>query len=495
MNPTLFFAVFAIACTSISGRAVAGAALPHSGPEAQGISSEAILSFLKTAEEKIDSLHGLVLIRHGKIVAEGSWAPYAAGSPHELYSLSKSFTSTAVGLAVTDGKFSIDDDVLKFFPDDTPAVPSANLKAMRVRDLLTMSTGHQDEPSPAADVISAKTFLAQPVPHKPGTHFKYNTAATFMLSAIVQKVTGQSVLEYLRPRLFAPLGIENPTWDTNAQGITLGGYGLSLRTQDVARLGQLYLQKGKWQGRQLVPSAWVDLATTRQVSNGSNPSSDWDQGYGFQFWRSRNGAYRGDGAFGQYCLVMPAQDAVLAITAGLADMQNVLNLVWKELLPAMQPRPLARNEESQKKLADRLAHLSLRPVQGQPSSPQATRISGATFSFSVNDHKVESVTLDSGSTSVLTLGFAGRKARIDLGRNEWKTGRLTLPGAADRAVAASGAWIAEDTFVAKMCFTETPFVLTVTLRFADGQMTFDQKFNVGFKQQKLAPIVGRPAQM
>jgi CubicO group peptidase (beta-lactamase class C family) len=176
---------------------------------------------------------------------------------------------------------------------------------MRVQDLLTMSTGHQDEPPTSPDRMSAASFLAQPVPHKPGTHFKYNTAATFMASAIVQKRTGQTVLDYLQPRLFGPLGIEAPRWDTNHEGISLGGYGLFLKTEDIAKFGQLYLQKGHWNGRQLLPAAWVEAATSRQVSNGSNPSSDWDQGYGYQFWRCRNGAYRGDGKPSQMTVLLP----------------------------------------------------------------------------------------------------------------------------------------------------------------------------------------------
>ena len=237
--------------------------------------------------------------------------------------------------------------MLKFFPEDAPAEPSNNLKAMRVSDLLRMSTGHQTEPPRTPDQPWTKTFLAHPVPFKPGTHFLYNTSATYMLSAIVQKATGMTVLDYLRPRLFEPLGIEHPTWETSPQGISTGGYGLSIRTEDIARFGQLYLQKGKWQGKQLVPEAWVEAATARQTSNGSNPKSDWDQGYGYQFWRCRHGAYRGDGAFGQYCIVLPEQDAVIAITSGVKDMQAVLNLVWDKLLPAMKPSPLARRRRGQ----------------------------------------------------------------------------------------------------------------------------------------------------
>ena len=283
----------------LAGTARATQPLPRSSPEAQGVASATVLEFVQ-ALDRIDGLHGVVVVRHGQVIAEGWWAPYDAGHQHMLYSLSKSFTSSAVGLAIAEGKLSLDDEVLKFFPNDAPTNPSVNLKAMRVRDLLIMSTGHQDEPPTAQDVVSPKSFLAQPVPHLPGTHFKYNTAASFMLSAIVQKVTGQTVLEFLRPRLFAPLGFEQPVWDTNFQGISLGGYGLRVRTEDIAKFGQLYLQHGSWQGKQLLPAEWVAMATARQTSNGSNPDSDWNQGYGFQFWRCRHGAFRGDGAFGQF---------------------------------------------------------------------------------------------------------------------------------------------------------------------------------------------------
>ena len=179
-------------------------------------------------------------------------ATESADKPHVLFSLSKSFTSTAVGLAVAEGKLSIDDLVIKFFPDETPAEVSTNLKAMRVRDLLTMSTGHQDEVNLKSEVHWKKLFLNHPVPHKPGTHFKYNTPATYMLSAIVQKVTGETVLENLKTRLFDPLGIVQPKWDSSPEGISLGGYGLFVRTEDIAKFGQLYLQKGSWQGKQLV---------------------------------------------------------------------------------------------------------------------------------------------------------------------------------------------------------------------------------------------------
>jgi CubicO group peptidase (beta-lactamase class C family) len=350
--------VFVLCGSLISGRLLAGdSGLPRSSPESQGVSSAALLEFVQAADKQVDSMHSFMLVRHGRVVAEAWWQPEAADKPHVLWSLSKSFTSTAVGLAVAEGKLSIDDPVLKFFPEDAPAEPSKNLKAMRVRDLLTMSTGHQDEVQLRGESQWVSAFLRHPVPHKPGTHFQYNTPATYMQSAIVQKVTGQSVRDYLIPRLFQPLGIDDPQWDASPEGISIGGYGLYLRTEDIAKFGQLYLQRGQWKGQQLIPSEWIDQATSKQVSNGSDPERDWDQGYGFQFWRCRHGAYRGDGKDGQFCVVLPEQDAVVAITANTRDMQAELNLVWDKLLPALNDKPLPEEPAALEKLTDYIGQL------------------------------------------------------------------------------------------------------------------------------------------
>lgn len=466
--------------------AVAPAAdpLPRSTPETQGVSSAAVLAFVEAADQKVDVMNSFMLVRHGHVVAEGWWTPYDAKSRHELYSLSKSFTSTAVGLAVADGKLSIDDTVMNFFPDDAPKEPSANLKNMRVRDLLCMSTGHQSEPQLAASKEPwTKAFLAHPVQFKPGTHFLYNTPATYMQSAIVQKVTGKTVLEYLKPRLFDPLGIEDPTWGTSPQGVSLGGYGLNVRTEDIAKFGQLYLQKGKWGDKQLVPAEWVAMATGKQTSNGSNPKSDWDQGYGFQFWRSRNGAYRGDGAFGQYCIVLPEQDAVIAITSGTKDMQAVLNLVWDTLLPGLKKETLPADDAAAKKLKDKLAKLSV-PVQAGKASPGLLKeVSGTSYTFAANDLKVESLglVLDEASGGMTIVGKVnGVDQKLLCGKGEWKSGKWAFGAGQEQPAAASGAWTADDTYTAKVVLYETPFILTLTFKFADGKLEYEVKRNVGF---------------
>ena len=249
-------------------------------PETLGISSRAISDFIDAVHESKLELHSFMLLRHCAVAAEGWWAPYAPEFRHALYSLTKSFTSTGIGLAVQEGRLSLDDQVISFFPDDQPSDVSENLAAMRIRHLLTMSTGH------SSDVVDGfrlgesglvRAFLELPVEHVPGTHFVYNTPASCMLSAIVTKVTGQTLADYLKPRLLDPLGID-ADWELTAEGISNGGYGLSIRTEDIAKFGQLYLNKGVWQGRRLLPEEWVSQATSKQVSNGNSDTSDWMQG-------------------------------------------------------------------------------------------------------------------------------------------------------------------------------------------------------------------------
>lgn len=294
--------------------------LPRSTPADQGVSARGIAAFIDALAARSLQVHGCMILRHGYVIAEGWWQPYAADMPHMLFSLSKSFTSTAVGLAVHEGRLSVEDPVTSFFPEDLPESIGPNLAAMRVRHLLMMGTGHDKDTTPrlrqAGSDNWVRGFLGLDVEHAPGSKFVYNSGASYMLSAIVQKVTGLTLLDYLTPRLFGPLGIDGATWESSPQGINAGGWGLSLTTEGIARFGQLYLQQGRWHGEQLVPEAWIREATSPQISNGAGGSSDWAQGYGYQFWRCRHNIYRGDGAFGQYCIVMPEQDAVIAMTGG-----------------------------------------------------------------------------------------------------------------------------------------------------------------------------------
>ena len=477
---------------------------PRSTPEAQGVSSPAISGFIDAAEAGTPDLHSFMLLRHGSVVAEGWWAPYSVDLPHVLFSLSKSYTSTAIGLAVSEGRLSVDDPVTAFFPEESPEKVSENLKAMKVCHLLTMSTGHAEDTTAALfaaeDENWVRAFLACPVEYEPGTHFLYNTGATYMLSAILQTLTGTTLLDYLAPRLFEPLGIEGAAWQTCPRGINTGGFGLSVRTEDIARLGQLYLQQGMWQGQRLLASAWVQEATAIQIANGSDPDSDWNQGYGYQFWRCRHNAYRGDGAFGQYCIVLPDQDAVVAITGGVKDMQAVLNLVWEYLLPAMAPEPLPEDPTAQAALTDKLTRLALPVQSGARTSLLAEQVSGAIYALDENDLGIETLHFNFGrEEDVMVARAADSEHRIAAGCGIWITGETQLigrgphgeAGGAPQLIATSGAWRTEDTYVIKSYLYLTPFCYTLTCRFADDSITLDREVNVAFGPTQSPQIVGR----
>ena len=368
--------------------------LPRSTPLDEDVSEVGILEFLDAVEREKFELHSFMMLRHGKVIAEGWWEPYGPDFVHTMYSMSKSFTSTAVGFAVAEGKMSVEDKVVSFFPDDLPSKISENLAAMRVKDLLTMSTGNEKEPTQTVvkEENWGRTFLAQPFAHKPGTQFMYNSAATYMCSAIVQKVTGQNILDYLTPRLFEPLGITGMRWENCPRGIATGGWGLSIQTEGLAKFGQLLLQKGVWQGRQLLPAAWIEEATRFHIQQpgGDKPDrpkakNDWLQGYGYQFWRCQGTAFRGDGAFGQFTIVLPEQDAVIVMTSENKNMQGQLDLVWKHLLPAFGAQGASKG------LSERLGHLKLFPP---PSSKTEPARRNWRFKLAANDLGLAEVAFD-----------------------------------------------------------------------------------------------------
>lgn len=466
---------------AVSSAQDASTSLPRSTPEAQGLSSAAILSFIDRAEADVDVLHSFMLLRHGHVVAEGWWDPYSPERLHELHSLSKSFTSTAVAFAVQEGLIDLDDIVIDFFPDQVPEDAGENLKALRVRQLLNMTTGQEASADfrDCEDWIAA--FMASDFPHKPGTHWVYNSSASFMLSAIVQQVTGETLFDYLTPRFLEPLGIEGAEWDLNPQGINAGGWGLRVRTRDLAALGQFYLQKGNWQGEQLLSEAWVEEATCKQTSNGCEPESDWDQGYGYQFWMCRHGLYRGDGAFGQFCIVFPEQDAVLAITSGTGSMASVMNTVWDTLLPALEgDEPLIENRVLTEALQARLSDLKLPVQDGAATSPVMEQVDGKVYRMADNAMGVTAASLaQEGAKQVLVLETATGEHRFPAGHGSWLESITTFSPEGPMSAAASYGWADEQTFVIKGYLVETAFRNTATVRFSEDAIEITMKQDIG----------------
>lgn len=408
-------------------------------------------------------MHSLMLLRHGHVIAEGWWGPYSADRTHLLYSLSKSFTSTALGLAVAEGLVHLDDTVLSHFPELDEEITDPRSRRMLVRHVAAMASGDTTDTIGRAHEIDplnlVRGFLLTAPEEEPGTVFAYNQPCTFAVAAIIQRAAGVTLTEYLRPRLFDPLGISSVGWFTDGGGRELGFSGLHATTDAVAKLGQLYLQRGEWNGARILSAEWVDEATRAQVANPHEENADWSQGYGFQFWMARHG-YRGDGAYGQFCVVLPQWDAVLAITGQTIDMQAVLTAAWQHLLPAFDRSSdqaslraglgAASDEATERQLATRLEEAELDPAAGA-AVPAGVRTYAAAKSNRVAS--LTDVTVDSGpSGATLTLVDAGKRLVVQAGFGEW----ITLDAiAASAGVNLSGAAVFE------VIFLETPHRLRI----------------------------------
>ncbi len=295
------------------------------------VSKKALQDFFDYFVPEKEEIHTLQIWHKDSLQVRIAPAPYSCEDKREIYSLSKSFCSTAIGFLVDDGKVSLDDRIIDLFPDKAPAEISDNLRRMRVRHVLSMNTGHAScvmKPMISSD-DGMRAFLAQPVPFEPGTHFAYNTGATCVLSHIVEKISGMKLVDFLTARLFLPLGIANVRWNRIPDGANEGGCGIHVNSDDIAKLGLLYLHKGVWNGQRLLSTEWVEGATSPVSDNSCNGTPDWCAGYGYQFWCNAREGFRGDGAFGQLCVVLPEHDMVFAIQTELGNMQKEMDMVME----------------------------------------------------------------------------------------------------------------------------------------------------------------------
>lgn len=444
--------------------------LPRTSPAAAGLSSRAVLDLLDDLAEARTELHSLMVLRGGSVAVEGWWGPYRADRQHLLYSVSKSFTSMAIGLLVDDGVLDLDDRLVDLLPAWAPAEPSPRVAAMTLRHALTMTTGHTLDAifpmllwgmeHPGDDWLTG--FFELEPGADPGSVFAYNQLATYCLSRIVTERTGQRVVELLQPRLFEPLGIEGARWLTDGRGHDWGFSGLHVTTEDLARFGQMVLQHGAFEGRQVVPAAWISEATRPQVANDgphradadqeANP--DWLQGYGYQFWTSRRG-FRADGALGQFVLVWPDDDVVIVTTAAVMDMQGLIDRIEARLVPALDhPTP-----DDDARLAERLASLSLQPVpdHGGTNEPVAAVNDGGGAARRLRSVALR--TTDDGWT--LDLELKRHAGSIPVGRGRWLDG--TWPGEPSLPVATSGGWGPDGRFTVDVAFIETPHHLLLSI--------------------------------
>ncbi|WP_405015244.1 serine hydrolase domain-containing protein [Kitasatospora sp. NBC_01539] len=426
--------------------------LPRSAPAASGMSSRSITALLDRLEARSVECHSIMVVHRGRVVAEGWWAPYSADRPHLLYSLTKSFTSIAVGLAIADGLLSLGDRVVDVLPDHVPADVSEQGCRITVHHLLSMTAGHPTDSLAEAWELEpddlVKGFLRLPFAAAEGTRHTYDNSTTFILARMVERVTGRGLPEFLDERIFKPMGVDHAEWDRVKSGAAFGFHGLHLTTEAVAAFGELLLRGGRRGDRQLVPREWVELATGRHIGclpfkDDGSDDADFSCGYGYQFWRSRHG-YHGHGSFGQQCVVVPSHDLVVAVTAQ-GEAQEVLDAMWECLLPGVGRAGSAQDDEI---LADRLQRLSLPPVPGtaDPERSVDARL----------DASAEVSALPDGTKVVVDPTDGGWLVRlgplldVEVGHGEW---RESSP--LGRPVVSAGAWQGS-VFVADLYVITTP---------------------------------------
>ena len=454
-------------------------------PEAEGVSSAGVMKWLDACDRDIDSMHGFVLLRHGKVVAEGSWKPFnTLEEPHRLSSHSKCFVTTAVGFLVEEGKLDLDTRVVDVLPDKIPAKPSENLKALRVRDLLTMNLGTvSGNDEHWRDDVSGdwvKAILAADLVKQPGLHYEYDSGATHVLGSIVSRLSGMPLEEFLRVRLFSKIGVEK-AWTTHDPcGNACAAWGFSMTTREISLIGQLYLDKGLWRGERLFSADWADLATTKQTWTGKSPrefqpKNDWTYGFGFNWWRCQHGCYRADGSGGQYTIVFPAHDAVLSIHADVDDMQKILNVVWDDLLPALSPTALPDDVKGCAALRRRCAGLSLPTVSGKRDG--ATAYMGKEFAIKSGPVAIRSLRIDrTGAGWTLRMTTAAGVCELPVGYGEWKLGAAVV---SDKKYEALGDLVGRQRFAASAAVQDDDS-LKVRLHVLGGPRRMDFHFRTKF---------------
>lgn len=470
--------------------------LPRSNPSELGLSAAAINAMLDKLALAGIEIHSFMLARGGVVGAEGWWSPYRPDRTHMLHSVTKAFTATGVGFALNEKRFNLDDRVVDFFPDRLPRDLSDNLAAMTVRHLITQTSGHDRGVSGSVwrriPTSWIDEFLKIPVPHKPGSHFQYSSATSFMLSAIVSRVSGLSLHEYLQPRLLQPLGMNSVQWDVGPEGINPGGNGVSATSGDLLKLAMLHAENGVWKGSRILPEGWAERVSTPFSGNH----------YGFHWWvKPGTPGFFAFGAFGQYAFVVPKWRLALVTTAAVPGSISVPEIgippiIWKYL-----PRIVARadtDDEGQEHLSQRLSTLHLPALQGGgekvPSFPSRS------YELDENDDGMSDLTLSqSGDRCELAITVGNRAHVIVAGTSgQPHQGTTTMPGSGlhhgyepqHLLYAASAAWTNPSELTILCRYPETAFADTFRLTFRENALTFDRGSNVNGGPSARPTVVG-----
>ena len=481
-----------------------------STPEEQGLDSAKLAEGLLEIQQKNIPVHSLLIVRNGRVLLDATFYPYDGKSPHSVGSVTKSLTTLLIGIAIDQGKLSLNDKMVSFFPDTTIANPDARKNAITIRDLASMSSGFDciyepNEPTVYAMETSPNWVqfgLDLPMAHKPGTHWEYCGVGMHLLSAILQKATGMTALEYARQNLFEPLGIQEVFWPTDPQGVNLGAGNTRMLPRDMAKIGFLYLHGGVWDGKQIVSRSWVEQSVKKQFSP---PNGD---GYGYGWWSSVSDtgmSFFAQGTGGQWIIVNPGYNSIVVTTGEGFNYDDIDPYI---LAAVVDPKnPLPANPTGVAELQRVLATLSLPPdAQPVPALPDiATAISGKTFRMDPNPFGIESVRLVFDATSqasfqlTFTDGTPSPLAAVGLDGIYRLTPGMNLDRAGhsfvdfqDLSVGLRGRWTDAQTFVLEYDTILNYYYYKLQMRFDGDRVSLDFGERTGAPLAKLQGTMKNP---
>ena len=438
--------------------------LAHSS-ESQGIPSRAVLNFLKRVDSERICMHGFLLARHNRIAAEGYWAPWTAERKHRMYSVSKSFVALAVGLMIDEGMLALDDRVADYFPDKVPEDLHPWLSASTVRDLLTMSTPHSRTSYTRDDPDWVWTFFNRPPSHPPGTIFSYDTAATVVLTAVVERLSGMPFLDYMRPRFLDRIGFSADAWCIRTpEGVSWGGSGVICTLRDLARVALACMNGGTWGDERVLPEEYVRAATARQIDNAIRGNC----GYGYQIWRENENGFTFRGMGSQLAICFPDRAflfACIADTQGAPSGNGISTVMREELLPHLSDAPLPEDPDAQAELSDTITRLEVLPVPGGCDAAAVSDVHGTWYALEDNPMGITRLRLsfeDDRGAWEYTNGQGDNVVRFGIGR--MLSGRFpqrnyfgeqigSIPGI-EYECQASAAWIDEQTLNMEVLITD-----------------------------------------
>lgn len=466
-------------------------------PEDEGVSPQSIIKFLDTCEKEINYLYSFAIVKNTNMLSKGYYAPMAPKIRKIMHSISKSVNSLAIGIIIDEGKLGLEDKVLDYFREKLPEQYDERLEKLRVKHLLMMCSSSAYT---SASFINQEgdwlTHYFSLIPYSlPGREFHYDTGASYTLSRLITKISGQNTFEFLNERLFKPMGIEDATWLCDKYGNSTGGWGLYLKFPDMVKLGQLFINYGKWEEKQLVPEWWMKEATSNKIETKNDPGFGWGYGYGYQFWQGPGNTFLAFGVFGQLIVCDPIKNIFVATTGGCSEQENqrLLDIIYETIISTAVNQPIPRQDEAYEMLTTRISKLCLPLAIGSATCNFESKFFERTYEFESNSCKVNAIqfTRKNEDNIQICINFEEEYVILDAGYKKWITTEATLDIPMHTLHSFSYAWKDEKTLILIQYLLNSSYSKFYEFNFYDNEVRMSAKLNETLYGDLTEVVIGK----